>query len=116
MGNSPTWFILHWIVSAFAVLVTARLVSGFQIRGFFAALLAAIGIGLANAVLWPILFFLTLPINLITLGLFTFVVNGAVLKIAAAFIPGFKIVSWWSAIVSSIVLTIVSLVLHYFLV
>ena len=109
-------FILHWLVSGLAVLLTSKIVPGFEISGFIAACLAALLIGLANAVLWPVLFFLTLPITLITLGLFTFVVNGAVLKICAALLPGFRISSWLSAIVGSVILSLVSLVLHYFLV
>ena len=116
METSSSHFILSWLVSGLAVLLTSKLVSGFQIQGFFTACIAALLIGLANAVLWPILIFLTLPINLLTLGLFTFVVNGAILKICAAVLPGFELDSWLSAIFGSIVLSIVSLLLHYFLV
>lgn len=109
-------FILHWLVSGLAVLLTSKIVPGFQIRGVLSALVAVIIIGLANAVIWPILIFLTLPINILTLGLFTFVVNGAILKISAALLPGFDVKSWLSAIIGSIVLSIVSIVLHYFLI
>lgn len=116
METSSSHFVLSWLVSGLAVLLTSKLVSGFQIQGFFTACIAALLIGLANAVLWPILIFLTLPINLLTLGLFTFVVNGAILKICAAVLPGFELDSWLSAIFGSIVLSIVSLLLHYFLV
>lgn len=114
--TSTTTFILQWIVSGVAVLVTSKIVSGFKIHGFFAALIAVAVLGFANAILWPILFVLTLPINILTLGLFTFVINGIVLKICAALVPGFEIDGWWAAILGSIVLSLVSMVLHYVLI
>ena len=115
--NTPeSHFILHWLVSGLAVLLTSMIVPGFRISGFIGALFAVVVIGLANAVIWPILIFLTLPLNILTLGLFTFVVNGAVLKIAAAVLPGFEVKSWLSAILGSIALSIISIILHNFLV
>jgi len=105
-------FILHWLVSGLAVLLTSKLLRGFEIKGFFTACIAALFIGLANALLWPILFFLTLPITVVTLGLFTFVINGMILKICAALLPGFKIDGWFTAIFGSIALALVGLVLH----
>jgi len=115
-NESILYLILHWLVSGLAVLTTAKIISGFKVSGFWAALWAAIIIGIANSVIWPVLIFLTLPLNIITLGLFTFVVNGAVLKICAAVLPGLKIETWWAAIFGSIVLSITNAVLHYFLV
>ena len=108
--------VIHWIVSAFAVMLTAYLVRGFKIKSFWSALGAAVVIGLANTIIWPILIFLTLPINILTLGLFTFVVNGMVLKICAWFMPGFEINSWSAAIFGALILSIVGTGLHYFLV
>ncbi len=109
-------FLLHWIVSAVAVLITSKVVSDFEIEGLVSALIAALGIGVANAVIWPVLIILTLPANILTLGLFTFIVNGATLKVAAFFLPGFNLKSWGAAIFGSIVLSLVSMFLHYFLV
>jgi putative membrane protein len=106
----------HWAVSALALLIVAHVVPGFKVSNFKSALFAALVIGAANAVIWPLLIFLTLPINILTLGLFTFVINGAVLKISAALIPGFRIEGWLSAIFGSIVLAIVSSVIHGLLV
>ena len=108
--------LIHWAVSALAVMFTAYLVRGFKVKSFWSALGAALVIGLANAILWPILIFLTLPINILTLGLFTFVVNGMVLKICAWFMPGFEIDSWMAAIFGAIILSITGYVLHYFVV
>ena len=108
--------ILHWVISALALMITAYIVRGFKVKSFVAALIAAVVIGLANVVIWPILIFLTLPINILTLGLFTFVVNGMVLKICAAVLPGFEIDSWFAAIIGAIILSVVGTGLHYFLV
>jgi putative membrane protein len=110
------YHLLHWLISAIAVMLTAYLVRGFEVKNFWAALGAALVIGLANVVLWPILIFLTLPINILTLGLFTFVVNGIVIKICAALMPGFQVKTWGAAIFGAIILSIVGTGLHYFLV
>jgi len=107
-------FILHWLVSGLAVLLTSKLISGFKVSGFLSACLAALGIAVCNAILWPLLFFLTLPINILTLGFFTLVINGAILKISAALLPGFEIDSWFAAIIGAILLSISNIVLHYF--
>ena len=107
--------LMHLIVSAFALMCTAALVPGFKLSGFISALITAVVVGFANVIVWPILIFLTLPINVLTLGLFTFVVNGAVLKICAALVPGFEIRSWGSAIFGAIILSLVSAGFHYFL-
>ena len=98
------------------MLVTAKLVRGFYVSGFFSALIAALAIAAANAVLWPVLFVLTLPLTVLTLGLFLFVLNGVVLKICAALLPGFQIESWWAAIFGAIILSFMSSVLHHLLV
>lgn len=111
--NSLTVLIVHWVVSAAALLVTSKIMPGFKVSNFGSALVTAVVIGIANAVIWPILIFLTLPINILTLGLFTFVVNGAVLKICAAILKGFDITSWWSAIFGAIVLSVISALLHW---
>jgi putative membrane protein len=107
---------LHWLISGLAVFLTSKFIPGFRVSGFIVACIVALLIGLANAVLWPVLFFLTLPINILTLGLFTFVLNGALLKICAALMPGFEIKSWWSAIFGAIVLSLLSVALHYFII
>lgn len=113
MQYSLIYYIFHWIVSAVAILVTAKLVRGFKVSGFFSALVAALGIAISNYFLWPVLIFLTLPINILTLGLFTFVINGMILKISALFLPGFSLESWMAAIFGSIVLLISKGILHY---
>lgn len=107
------YVLVNWFVSGLAVFLTAKIMPGFNVKSFGSALLAALVIGVGNAIVWPILIFLTLPINIITLGLFTFVINGAILKMAAAMLSGFELTSWWSAIFGSIILSIIGVLLHY---
>lgn len=107
---------LHWFVSALALMITAYFVRGFKVKSFISALFASLVIGLANAVIWPFLIFLTLPINILTLGLFTFVVNGAVLKLSASRLWGLEIKSWGAAIFGAIILSLVSAGLHAYLI
>lgn len=115
-SQSLSYFILHWLVSALALLITCKLMPGWRVKGFGAALIAAAVIGVADAVIWPVLIVLTLPINILTLGLFTFVVNGAVLKICAWLLDGFDIRGWFSAIFGALLLSLVSTVFHYVLI
>lgn len=112
----PFVLLLQWVVSALALLITAYVVPGFDVKNFKAAMIAAAVIGLANILIRPILIFLTLPFTIITLGLFIFVVNAIVLKICAAILRDFKISSWGSAIVGGIILALVGSLLHYFVV
>jgi putative membrane protein len=94
------------LLSAVALLLTSYFVPGFRINSFGSAIIAAVVIGLLNWSLRPILFFLTLPINILTMGLFTFVVNAIILKLAAAMLSGLDINSWLSAIFGAVVLAI----------
>ncbi|MEA9355140.1 phage holin family protein [Bacteriovorax sp. PP10] len=108
------YILLVWILSALALLITSKLVKGFEIKDFKAALIASLVIGLLNAVLRPILLFLTLPINILTLGLFTFVVNAIVLRLAAGMMSSFKIADWMTAIIGAFVLVIVQILMNIF--
>lgn len=106
--------LLVWVLSAVALLVTSKLVKGFEIKDFKSALIASLIIGLLNAILRPILLLLTLPINILTLGLFTFVVNAIVLRLAAGMMSNFKIKGWMTAIIGAFVLVIVQLLMNLF--
>lgn len=107
---------IHWAVSALALLITAYIVPGFRVKNFASALISAVVIGVANVFIRPFFLFLTLPINILTLGLFTFVVNAAILKLCAALVPGFQIKSWVAAIFGGIILAILGTGLHYLLI
>ena len=110
-------FLLTWLGTAVSLLITAYIVDGFVIKSLVAALVAAVVVGLINAFIRPILSILTFPINLLTFGLFTFVVNGFTLWLATIFTPayGFTISGPLAALLGSIVLAIVSSVINYFL-
>ena len=105
-------FFLTWIVAAVSLVITANIVPGMAVVSFPAAMLAAVVIGLVNAVVKPIITLLTLPLTIITLGLFLFVVNAISLSLASwlagAFNIGFAVNGFWPAVVGSIVLSFVS--------
>ncbi len=106
-------FLLTWLVTAIALLITAHIVSGFAVKSFTAALIAAIVLGLVNAIVRPIFVFLTLPLTIVTLGLFLLVVNAIILLLVSYVTPGFVITSFISALLGSIVLTIVASILDF---
>ncbi len=110
-------FLLTWLGTAIALLITAHFVPGFVVKSFIAALIAAVVLGLVNAIVRPILSLLTLPITLITFGLFTFVINALTLWLASALTPGygFVIQGFLPALLGSIVLAIVSTIINYLL-
>lgn len=106
--------LLIWILTATALMITSYLVPGFKFATFGTAMIASVVIGLLNTVFRPLLILLTLPINIITLGLFTFVVNAIILKTAAALLSGFTIDSWASAIIGAVVLAVVHMIVMTF--
>jgi putative membrane protein len=105
-------FFLTWIVAAVSLVITAYIVPGITVASFPAAMLAAVFIGLVNAVVRPIITLLTLPLSILTLGLFLFVVNAISLSLASwlagAFDIGFEVSGFWPALFGSIVLSFVS--------
>jgi putative membrane protein len=106
--------IINWLINAGALYVAARLITGVEVAGTEALLLAALVIGLVNAIVRPILRFITFPITVITLGLFYFVLNGLMLYLAAALTPGFELSGLGAAILGALVMSIVATVLHLF--
>lgn len=100
--------IITLVVSMVAVGITAYLLPGVTLNGAAAAFWVVIALGLINAIVKPILLILTLPINLLTLGLFTFVINALVVLLASSFVPGFTVDGFLPALLFSIVLSIVS--------
>ncbi len=102
--------ILRILWNALWLLVIANYVPGIQVDGFYTAVIAAVILGLMNAILKPILILLTLPITLLTLGLFALVINAALFLFAASFIEGFDVTSFWYALLGSLLMSIVSTV------
>jgi len=100
--------IWRWVLNAGALYLTALLVSGVSIESFGAALVAALVWGFVNTIIRPVLSILTLPFTIMTLGLFTLVVNGFLLWLVADVVNGFSVSSLWSGILGAIVLSIAS--------
>ncbi len=92
------FFLLSWLIYALAILLTAYLLPGVTLAGFGTALIAALVLGLVNAVLKPILILLTLPINILTLGLFTLVINTLMVLLASSVVKGFDVRNFWWAL------------------
>jgi putative membrane protein len=107
--------VIRWLILAAAIMVASSVLAGIEVKGFFPALGAAAMLGMLNAVLRPVLLILTLPINILSLGLFTFVINALLLKIASAVIPGFDVHGFWTALFGSLIITSVSWLLNAFI-
>lgn len=105
---------LHWFLSALAVLITAYIVPGVMLAGFFTSLVVAVVLGVVNLTIKPILIIFTLPINVMTLGLFTLVINALVVMIVSVIVPGFIVNGFLTALIFGIVLSLVNYVLHVF--
>lgn len=100
--------LLHLIVNGVAVVIAAYLLPGVELSNFVAAIVVGVVIGVLNALLRPILIILTLPINILTLGLFTFVINALIVLVTSALVPGFRVENFWWAMLFSLVLAIVN--------
>lgn len=105
--------ILNWILSALAVWIVAHVIPGFHVRGAIAALIAALAIGLVNATLGLVLKIITFPLTILTLGIFWLVINAAMLELASAFVPGFRVDTFAAAFWGAIVLSLVNMVLRW---
>lgn len=103
-----TELLLRWLILTVAILAAAYLLSGIEVRDFLSAFLAAAALGILNALLRPVLILLTLPLNILSLGLFTFVINALLLKMASGLIPGFEVRGFWAALAGALIVTLVS--------
>lgn len=105
--------LLNWVLSALAVWIVSKVVPGISVSGPTAALIAALAIGFINATLGALLKVLTFPLTLLTLGLFWFVINAAMLKLASALVPGFEVHGFVAALIGAFLLSLVSSLLHW---
>jgi len=105
---------IRWVLNAFALWVVSVIVPGIHAETVFATFAAALVLGVLNALLRPILLLLTLPINLLTLGLFTFVVNALMLELTATIVRGFAVEGFGSALIGALVLSVASFALNVF--
>lgn len=107
--------IARWILNAAALLLVAYLYPGVQVESFWAAALAALVLGLVNAVLRPILIILTLPVTLLTLGLFIFVINAGLFWLVAEIVHGFRVTGFGAALLGSILYSVITLLTSWLL-
>ena len=104
--------LIRWFLFTAALLLVSFFIPGIDLHSNLSALLATAALAIINAVLRPILLVLTLPINILSLGLFTFVINALMLQLCAIMIPGFYIASFVSALIASVVLSILCLIIN----
>jgi putative membrane protein len=100
--------LLVWLVNALALLALPYVVPSVQVNGFLTALVAALVLGLVNSLIRPVLVLLTLPVTIVTLGLFIFVINGLLFWMVASFVDGFHVAGFWSAVLGAIVYALIS--------
>ena len=107
--------VVHLLVNAVAIIITAYVLPGVHVSDFFSALIAAAILGIINTFIKPLIVLVTLPLTILTLGLFILVINSAVILLAAAVVPGFAIDGFWWALLFSIVLWVVNSLLDLLL-
>ena len=104
--------LLHWILSAIALIVVSHFVPGFVVTGFIPALIAALVIGLLNATVGLFLKIVTFPLSILTLGLFLLVINGAMILVASSVVPGFHVIGWIPAFWGAVVLALLGMLIR----
>jgi len=107
--------VIRWLVLAAAIMAASYLLEGIEVKGFFPALGAAAMLGILNVFFRPVLLILTLPINILSLGLFTFIINALMLKMASGVIPGFDVRGFWPALFGALIITLISWLLNAFI-
>lgn len=107
-------FVIRISITALALLLVARFIPGIEVTGIVPALIAALLLGILNAVVRPILVVLTLPITIVTLGLFIFVINAFMFWFIALFVDGFSVSSFFTALIGSLIVSAVSAIAHKF--
>lgn len=105
--------LLKWIILALSIMFVGWIIPGISISSFFTALIAAIAIALVNVFIKPVLIFLTLPINILTLGIFILVINAVLFMFVAYLVPGVEIDGFWSAFLGAIVLSILAIAISW---
>ena len=103
--------LLRWVLNAGTLLVLAYYLPGLEVSGFYAALITALVLGLVNAVIRPLIILLTLPISILTLGLFTFIINALLFWFVSTVVEGFEVAGFWPAFWGALIMSLVSWVL-----
>jgi putative membrane protein len=108
-------FILKWLCSALALLAVAYLYSGVVVTSFTGALIAAAVLGVLNTIVRPLLVLLTLPVTVVTLGLFMFVINALMFWAAASLVSGLSVNGFWAALIGSVIYSLLQLAIDFVL-
>jgi len=106
--------IVRWIINAIFLMIIPYLVPGVDVANFYTALITALVLAFVNVIIRPILLILTLPINILTLGLFTLVINGLMFWFVSSFIKGFVISGFWPAFWAALIFSLLSMLLNFF--
>jgi putative membrane protein len=104
--------LMSWLIYTLAITITAYILPGVRVGGLGVALLTAMVLGLINAILRPLLIFFTLPLTLLTLGLFVLVINAVLVLVASKIVPGFYVGGFWWALAFSLIVTLVNAILN----
>jgi len=107
--------LIRWIINAGALFLAAHVVEGIEITGFLPALAGALILGILNTFIRPVVLILTLPLNVLTLGLLTFIINGLMLKIVASILKGFEVQGFWPAFWGALIISTVSWIMNIFI-
>jgi putative membrane protein len=108
--------LLHWLINALVLMALPYVLPSIHVDSFYSALIGALIIGLLNTLIRPVLIVLTLPITVLTLGLFTFVINALLFWLTASFVRGFTVGGFWSAFAGALVYSLISWALSALLV
>ena len=106
---------IRWLTLTVAIIVASYMIDGIRVTGVFSAVFAAAALGIFNAFLRPIALILTLPVNILSLGLFTFIINAVMLKLASGIIPGFDVHGFWASVWGAFLISIISWLLNSFI-
>lgn len=105
---------LRWVINALILMGIAYIVPGIEVISFWTALIVSLVLALVNAVIKPIILLLTLPINILTLGLFTLIINGFMFWLVSTIVKGFTITNFWSAVIAALIYSLISIALSSF--
>jgi putative membrane protein len=107
------YLIVNWCLSALSLMLVAHLTSGFRVRSFGVALLAALVVGLVNATVGLLLKIVTFPLTIITFGLFLLVINALMLRLASSLVPGFEVTGFGPALLAAVILALINTVMRH---
>jgi len=107
--------VIRWLTLTAAIIVASYMIENIRVAGVLSAFFAAAALGIFNAFFRPIVLLLTLPINLLSLGLFTFIINAIMLKLASGIIPGFDVYGFWASVWGAFLISIISWLLNSFI-